>query len=164
MADVKEKKYLVDYGNPATGKFRLNDYPFYLISQIDHRYGVEMENVLRRHKMERVQWHILLILREKNPSSISEISERSGRKLSTLSRVIERMRIDELVSTAPRQSDMRSTDVFLNEAGVQALHKILKVASKQYEHVMDGFSAAEIEALRNHLKNILTRLHRSPYE
>jgi MarR family transcriptional regulator, organic hydroperoxide resistance regulator len=164
MSDVDDKKQNVDFGNPANDKFRLDNYPFYLVSQIDQRYGLEMEKVLGKHKMERVQWQILLILREKNPSSISELSERSGKKLSTVSRVIERMRNEDLVSTAPRKIDNRITDVFLNEAGRQALDKVLKVASKQYEHAINSFSKEEIKQLGEQLQRILVNLNRSPFE
>ena len=164
MSEAEEENNYLGFGNPANDEFYLADYPFYLIDQINHRYGVEMETVLRKHKMERSQWQILLILREKNPSSISELSERSGKKLSTVSRVIERMRNDDLVSTAPRESDNRITDVLLKSAGKQALGKVLKVASKQYERAISGFSEDEIRKIHLQLQGILANLNRSPFE
>ena len=164
MPDVEDKNLQIDFGNPANNKFRLDNYPFYLFDKINHLYGLEMESVLRKHNMERVQWQILLILREKNPSSISELSERSGRKLSTVSRTIERMRNDLMVSTAPRKTDNRVTDVSMNDAGMQALEKVLKVAGKQYEHAMNGYSDIEIQGLHEQLQGILSNLTRSCYE
>ena len=164
MSDVDDERQNVDFGNPANDKFRLDNYAFYLISQIDQRYGLEMEKVLGKHKTERVYWQLLLILREKNPSSIGELSERSGKKLSTVSRVIERMRNENLVSTAPRKTDMRITDVIINETGSKALDKVLKVASKQYERGISGFSEEEIKQLGGQLQRILVNLNRSPFE
>ena len=164
MPDVEDKNLQIDFGNPATINFRLDSYPFYLIDKINYLYGHEMEKVLRKHNMERVQWQILLVLREKNPSSISDLSERSGKKLSTVSRTIERMRNDNLVSTTPRKTDNRVTDVFLNEAGMQALEKILVVASKQYERAMEGYSEVEIRGLHDQLKLILANLARTPFD
>ena len=164
MPDVEDKNLQIDFGNPANNKFRLDNYPFYLVDKINHLYGLEMESVLRKHNMERVQWQILLILREKNPSSISELSERSGRKLSTVSRTIERMRNDLMVSTAPRKTDNRVTDVSMNDAGMQALEKVLIVAGKQYEHAMNGYSNIEIQGLHDQLQRILSNLTRSRYD
>jgi DNA-binding MarR family transcriptional regulator len=164
VPDVENRKKYIHFGDPASEDFKLDNYPFYLIHRINHRYGEEMEAALRKHKMERTKWQILLILREKNPSSISELSERSGKKLSTVSRVIERMRNDQLVNTSPRDSDNRITDVFLNKAGLQVLEKVLEVASKQYERSIAGFDEDEIRKIHVQLQNILTNLDRSPFE
>jgi DNA-binding MarR family transcriptional regulator len=164
VSDAEDKNHHIEFGDPACDEFTLANYPFYLIDQINHRYGVEMESVLRKYKMERTQWQILLVLREKNPSSISELSERSGKKLSTVSRAIERMRMDDLVSTSPRNSDNRVTDVFLNTAGLQTLEKVLKVASKQYRRAIDGFNEEEVKQIHHQLQRILSNLYRSPFE
>jgi DNA-binding MarR family transcriptional regulator len=159
-----EQKNSNVFGNPAKNNFSLSDYPFYLIHQINLSYGAEMEAVLRKHNMERTEWQILLILREKNPSSISELSERSGKKLSTVSRAIERMRKDDLVSTAPRQTDNRITDVVLNSSGLLALDKVLEVASRQYGRAIEGFSEEEVKKLHCQLQTILANLNRSPFD
>ena len=67
MPDVEDKNLQIDFGNPANNKFRLDNYPFYLVDKINHLYGLEMESVLRKHNMERVQWQILLISKGKEP-------------------------------------------------------------------------------------------------
>lgn len=152
------------FGNPASGEFRLADYPFYLMDMISSAYGEAMDDVLRRHNMERIQWQVLLILREQSPSSISELAGRSGRKLSTVSRTVERMRKDNLVRTTARDSDQRVTDVFLTEAGTKRIDKLIGIASKQYQHAMRGLSSAEIRGLQEKLRMIFENLDRSPYE
>lgn len=164
MSDEQTRDNAADFGNPASEDFHLQDYPFYLLSMIDHHYGVAMESVLSKMKMERIQWQLLLVLRERNPSSISELSEKSGRKLSTVSRIIERMRQDKLISTSARKSDNRITDVYLNEAGLSALDKVLSAASKQYRRAIRGFNEDEIRTLRDQLQRVLGNLDRSPYE
>ncbi len=160
----KDKDLQVSNGNPASKDFKLDNYPFYVIDRINHLYGLNIENVLRKQSLERVQWQILLVLKEKNPSSISELSERTGKKLSTVSRTIERMRNDKSISTLPRESDNRVTDVFLEEKGVQLLEKILNIASKQYQHAMTGFSENQIKNFQQQLDTILANLSRSRYE
>ena len=164
MSKRKDKELQLRNGNPLSKDFNLDNYPFYIIDRINHLYGLNMENVLRKQSMERVQWQILLVLKEKNPSSISELSERTGKKLSTVSRTIERMKADNNVSTLPRESDNRVTDVFLEAKGVELLEKILNIASKQYEHAMTGFSEIQIKNFQEQLDIILANLSRSPYE
>ena len=153
-----------DSGSPANSQFKLDNYPFYLISRIDHYYGSAMSQILANHGMERTQWQILLILRERNPSSISELAERSGKKLSTVSRMIERMRAESLVSTFPRKSDNRITEVQLNDSGFAALDKVIEIAARQYQRAILGLSNEEIESFTRQLQNILVNLERSPYE
>ena len=152
-----------DQNNPASDEFSLGRYLFYLIAHVDSQYGIEMEKVLQTIKIERTQWQILLCLREDNPSSISELSSRSGKKLSTVSRVIERMSKEGLVKCAPRKSDQRVTEVFLLEKGEESLKKVIHVASKQYERAIEGFSEEEVEQLRHSLKKVLQNLNRSPF-
>lgn len=158
------KEKTLDKNNPASDKFSLDRYLFYLINHVDYKYGVEMEKVLQSIKVERVRWQVLLALRENNPSSVSELSERCTKKLSTISRVVERMRSDGLVTTKPRETDQRVTDVFLQDAGKETLKKVISVASKQYERAMQGFSEGEIDNLRSSLQKIIHNLGRSPFE
>ena len=160
----KETALAVVNGNPLSEDFRLDNYPFYIVDRINHLYGLNMENVLRKQGLERVQWQILQVLKEKNPSSISELSQRTGKKLSTLSRTIERMRKADTVSTSPRKADNRVTDVFLEPAGIELLDKIVSIAGKQYQHAMTGFSEEQIKTLQQQLLSILANLSRSPYE
>ena len=153
-----------DDSNPASDYFRLSRYLFYLIFHVDARYGEEIDKILRTHNIERIHWQVLLCLREKNPSSISELAGLTRKKLSTISRVIERMRKDGLVKCAPRTTDQRITDVHLQASGERALEKIITVTSKQYERALDGFNSEETKNLRSYLQRILDNLDRSPFE
>jgi len=154
----------IDRGDPATTGFRLENYPFYLVAQVDHRYADGMEETLRPHGMDRPKWRVLLCLKEKNPSSIGEIAQLASMKLSTISRVADRMRKDGLVETAPREQDNRVTDVFITERGLEALDRILRVTSKQYQRALDGLDNDQVAVFCDTLRHILTNLKRSPLE
>ena len=75
---------------------------------------------------------MLLIMRENNPISISELATISGRKLSTVSRTIERMRNEKLVSTATRKSDQRVTEVNLEEKKLEIIYVGFDKNKKEY--------------------------------
>lgn len=154
----------ISAGDPANPEFHLEDYPFYLIAQVDHQYANDMEAVLRTHNMDRPKWRVLLCLKEKNPSSISEIAQMASMKLSTISRVTDRMRKEDLVQTAPREGDNRVTDVFITKAGSEALARVLRVASNQYHRALDGLSNEKVSEFRETLRQILHNLRRSPLE
>ena len=152
------------FGSPASEDFQLENYPFFLIDRINSSYGLAIENVLRKHNMERIQWQLLLIMREQDPVSISELARISGRKLSTVSRTIERMRNESLVSTATRKSDQRVTEVNLEAEGRQRLTMLIEVANRQYLHAMKGIGNREIGRLQEQLQIIFENLSRSPFE
>lgn len=162
MADTEVDPRRLDLGDPASPDFKLDNYPFYLIDRINHFYGLSMETILRKNRMERVQWQVLQLLRENNPSSISELAARGGIKLSTVSRTVERMRKSDMVSTARRTADRRITEVFLNPAGKQALDRIIRVASQQYRLAMSGHSKLDTRQLRDQLQRILANLETLP--
>ena len=152
------------FGSPASEDFSLENYPFFFIDRINNAYGLAIEHILRKHNMERIQWQLLLIMRENNPISISELATISGRKLSTVSRTIERMRNEKLVSTATRKSDQRVTEVNLEENGWERLTMLIEVANREYLHAMKGLDNRELKKLQEQLRSILENLSRSPFE
>lgn len=162
MPDEKDKSTNQHFGNPASSSFKLDDYPFYLVDMINSAYGQAMDEVLRRHNMERIQWQLLLIIREQSPISISELAERSGRKLSTVSRTIERMPKENLVSSSPRENDQRVTDVYIEDDGIKRTQILIETAGKQYQHAMKGLSSRDIKGFQEKLRLIIENLARSP--
>lgn len=123
-----------------------------------------MNSVLRSLGMERIRWQILLVLREFNSSSISELASRCNKKLSTVSRAVGRMEADGLVRCVHRPGDARVTDVLLREPGIQALEKVLQAAGSQYERALAQFTDSETRQLQDFLLRLLANLKRSPYE
>lgn len=160
---MKAKPSFTHRGNPRNREFRVEEYPFYLIDQVDHHYGAAMESVLRSLGMERIRWQVLLVLREYNPSSISELASRCNKKLSTVSRAVDRMETDGLVACSPRAGDARVTEVNLREEGRRTLAHVLKAAGSQYERALAGFSDPETRQLQEFLVRLLSNLKRSPY-
>jgi MarR family transcriptional regulator, organic hydroperoxide resistance regulator len=149
-------------GNPAEPEFSLEEYPFFLLAQVDAAYSDQMAEVLGAIGMNRPQWRVLMSLHQKAPRSMSELATLATMKLSTISRVVDRMRADGLVACAPRERDGRVTEVFLEPAGEAALQEIVRVAGLQYQRAMHGLSEARINALRDTLRHINANLRRSP--
>src|SRR6266850_8476118 len=81
-------------GDPLTRGFLLDNSPFYLIARSYGRYTHTMEDSLRSIGMDLPRWRVLMVVHEKNPSSISEIAEQSVLRLSTMTRVAQRLAND----------------------------------------------------------------------
>lgn len=161
---VDEARSSTAMGDPAAADFDLDHYPFFLIAQIDHAYSLQMESALRSIRMNRPKWRVLMALNQRSPRSVGELAGLATLKLSTISRVVERMRREGLVTCEPRASDNRVTNVLLEEPGRVMLSKIIRVASTQYRRAVAGLADQEIRQCLDLLERIRVNLQRSPLE
>ena len=121
-----------ELADPIREQFKLIDSPFYRLAQVEAVYQQRMTQSLKAVGMDLPRWRVLMILHEKSPSTVSEIAGRAVMKLSTMTKVAQRLAKEGLVKLSQNQRDARSTDVHLTEAGEQALAKIRDAASRIY--------------------------------
>jgi MarR family transcriptional regulator, organic hydroperoxide resistance regulator len=145
-------------GDPAHPQFRLADWPFYLIARTARRYEMDMEDALQRIDMDLPSWRAIMWLHEHNPSSVSEIAEHAVIRLSTMTRVVQRLEKRGLVTLARRAADARVTDVHITSNGEQVVEQVRAVASRIYQAAFKDFDAAEIETLNQLLRRIFGNL------
>ena len=148
--------------DPADESFLLEHSPFYLMAQANGIYTLLMERSLKAVGMDLPRWRVLMVLNEKSPSTISEISKRAAMKLSTMTKVAQRLAKEEFVTLASNERDARITDVRLLAKGEQAVVTIRSVASRIYREAMDEFSEKEVSALRDLLSKLAVRLDALP--
>ena len=81
---------------------------------------------LKPHDITLQQFNILRILRGQhpNPATIKLIRERMLDKMSDASRIVEKLRIKQLVERNIRTSDRRHVDVFITEKGLELLSQL----------------------------------------
>lgn len=154
----------LDRATPGAEAFRLADYPFYLMNHAAGRYNAEMAAALTAVRMDQAGWRILMILGESNPSSVSAIADAAVMKLSTTTRVVQRMQAEGLLKTALRESDNRVRDVFMTAKGEQVLARVRTVAANVFLHAASGLSAEEITVLNGFLRRIAENLSRSTFD
>jgi len=145
--------------DPAYSKFLLADSPFYLIARTSGRYAIDMHRILKSVGMDIPRWRALMVLRECNPSSVSEIAERTVIQLSTVTRVVQRLEKQGLVRLASRKTDGRKTDVSLTENGKAAVERVRECASRIYRLAFHDFTADEIETLNALLRRAFDNLN-----
>jgi DNA-binding MarR family transcriptional regulator len=149
-------------GDPGNEAFQIADSPFYLMARTTGRYGIDMENALRRIDMDMPSWRALMIVREKNPSSVSEIAERAVLRLSTMTRVVQRLEKRGLVEVAARERDARVTEVFITPAGESVVEQIRAIASRIYNIAFHDLTADEIGMLNQLLSRVFHNLAIQP--
>ena len=146
LADAKRR------GDPEFPDFQLADSPLYLIVRTAGRYAQELENALSASDMDLLSWRALMIVNEISPSSVSEIAERSVTRLSTMTRVVQRLERKKLVKLSKRPSDARVTEVHLTPLGKRCVERERGTAGEIYRRAVRDLSPADVSAL-----NMLTR-------
>ncbi|MEA3180926.1 MAG: hypothetical protein QOI59_4449 [Gammaproteobacteria bacterium] len=145
-------------GDPAHPEFRIADWPFYLIARTAGRYEMDMAQALRRVAMDVPSWRALMLLHESSPSGVSEMAESAVMRLSTMTRVVQRLQKSGLVRLTTRSADARVTEVHITASGEQALQQVRAVASRIYQSAFEDLDGAEIETLNGLLRRVFSNL------
>jgi MarR family transcriptional regulator, organic hydroperoxide resistance regulator len=152
LADAKRR------GDPEFPDFLLADSPLYLIVRTAGRYAQELENALNASDMDVLSWRALMIVNEISPSSVSEIAERSVTRLSTMTRVVQRLERKKLVKLAKRRSDARVTEVHLTPLGKRCVERERSTAGEIYRRAVRDLSASDIAVLNGLTRRIFANL------
>ncbi len=145
-------------GDPEVPGFALADSPLYLMVRAAGRYAQEMQNALSVSGMDLLSWRALMILEEVSPSSVSEIAERSVTRLSTMTRVVQRLEKRRFVKLAKRVSDARVTEVYLTPLGLRCVERERATAGEIYRRATRDLSAAEVAVLNDLMRRIFASL------
>lgn len=134
--------------------FEFRSWPFYWLAQADGRYLRQLEIALKAVSLDVPRWRVLMSLHEKGCASVSEIAEHAISKLPTMTRIVQRMEADGLVTLRPRRSDARVTEVSLTALGVSAGRQAWQAARSVYAHAFRDMSQGEIDMLRMLLRKL----------
>jgi MarR family transcriptional regulator, organic hydroperoxide resistance regulator len=141
-------------GDPAARGFRLENSPFFLMNQTIAAYGMAMERALRAVGMDIPRWRVLMLAHERGPLSVGRIAEDAVIKLSTVTKVVQRLRDDRLVRLRRSERDARVTEVELTPAGEEAVVVIRGAASRLYQSAFTDLTAAEVERMNSMLRRV----------
>jgi DNA-binding MarR family transcriptional regulator len=154
------KKRLSRY-NPASEDFHKEEFPFYWLARVYGRYTMSMEKLLKKVDLDIPRWRVLNILFENNEASISEICEHAIAKLSTITKIVYRMKDDGLVDTRPSAADGRVTQVSITEKGRQAFMTMHEVTDELFHKSFQGLTEAQIRKLNQVLAKVFDNLPES---
>lgn len=154
MAQKRKRK-----NDPSAADFSLEDYPFYLMTRTMAGYYAMLEKALKKAGVDQPRWRVLMILGAKNPSTMSELSERAVIKASTMTRLIQRMQRQGLVKSVRRPGDNRIAEVSLTPLGRERLKMVRAIGGQIFQRT---FGAVEDGKLKNFvaiLKRVIATLH-----
>ncbi len=101
------------------------------------------------------QYNILRILRGQhpNPATVKLIKKRMLDKMSDVSRLVEKLRLKQLVNRHTCESDRRNVDVYITEKGLKLLSE-LDPKEKEMEKFMANLNEVEIKLLNTYLDKL----------
>jgi DNA-binding MarR family transcriptional regulator len=111
--------------------------------------------VLKPYRLTTQQYNILRILRGQhpNPATIKLLKERMLDKMSDASRLVEKLRVKELVDRRICDKDRRNVDVLITQKGLDLLLEIDE-KEKEFEKLIDNLEVGEIKQLNNLLDKL----------
>jgi DNA-binding MarR family transcriptional regulator len=151
------KKRLSQY-NPASEDFKKEEFPFYWLARLSGVYTQQMERALAKVNGDIPTWRVLFILKENGTSSISEISLHAIAKLSTITKIVYRMKAEGLVDTTTSATDGRVTEVSLTEAGRKAIVAMQGATESIFARSFRGLTEAQITKLNKTLEIVFNNL------
>ncbi|MBS0542602.1 MAG: winged helix-turn-helix transcriptional regulator [Proteobacteria bacterium] len=140
---------------PAVAEdFSLEEFPFYWLAHAHAIYVLEMEKVLKKIGTDMPTRRVLLMLKLRGTASISDLSRHTIIKMSTLTRIVQRMRDEGLVETRTNPDDARVTDVLITPRGEELAARIEQSTRKVFARGYDGMPVEEMKALMQSLQKI----------
>ncbi len=138
----------------------LEDYLPYQLFRIVNQLTLNLKNDLRPAKMTLARWRTLSVLTATDGRSMGELAQYMVIEQPALSRVIDQMERDGLVTRRLASKDNRVVQVHLTDAGRQMFTQIRPLELRQYEQTIEGFRPAELEDLNKLLSRLWDNLDR----
>lgn len=144
--------------DPTQPEFVKEEFPFYWLARVHGVYTMEMEKALKPVGLDIPSWRTLIILNERGSSSVSEISLHAIAKLSTVTKLVYRMKGEGLVDTSTSDQDARVTVVHLTDLGRQAIERSQLATRHIFVRSFHGLTPLQIRKLNESLHQILDNL------
>jgi len=113
---------------------------------------------LQKHGVTVAQWAVLVVLWETDGLTQKELSQLVAVETATLSRTVDRMERDGLVTRDRSDVDRRQVHVRLTEYGAGLWRDLVPEAEANQERALAGISEDEEELLRTLLRRVITNM------
>lgn len=106
--------------------------------------------LLSKYNITTQQYNILRILRGQypNPTTINLLKDRMLDKMSDASRLVERLRIKELVERKNCEEDRRRAEVVISEKGLKVL-KELNILEEKFSEIFSNITEEEAKTVND---------------
>lgn len=149
-----------DAGGPVPDMDQFLPYLFHLITS---RLSGRMLDRLRPYGVTVQRWRVLMVLMRRDGRPIGELEQVTLIPQSALSRVVDQMARDGLVTRRASQRDSRRVEVHLTEHGCAMYRQLAPVSAEHAEAIVASFTGEERAALFAMLHRVLHNLDVPPF-
>lgn len=139
----------------------LEDYLPYQLFRIVNRLTLNLRNDLRPAKMTLSRWRTLSVLTASNGLSMGELASYMVIEQAALSRIVDQMERDKLVTRRLASDDNRVVRVYLEVAGRRMFEKIRPLELRHYEQAIEGIEMADLHQLSLQLHRLWENIDRN---
>lgn len=134
----------------------------YLINRITHRYNNNVRAELKAMGLTTLKVRIIVSLHIYDGLSVNELCIHAIAEQPTMSRVLDRLEKDGLVSRFVAENDSRSRLVKLSDAGKSLFGDIMPVMREANKDLLGCLEPGEREELLDLLTKILKHIRQNP--
>ncbi|MFM1990901.1 MAG: hypothetical protein RJA99_3858 [Pseudomonadota bacterium] len=128
----------------------------YLLARASHLISGQFHEHLAARKVPVMQWRVMAALWDA-PKSASEVAEIILQKQPTVSKLLERMRLQGLVDRVPDETDRRRVVVSLTPRGRRVAGPLIEAARGHERAVLEPFGERNAAALVDALQRLIDR-------
>lgn len=130
----------------------------YLLNRVTSRANQLWVKTLREHGLTIGRWQALSVLSRFDGSRIGTIADLSGGEQPAVSRVIDQMERDGLVTRRPALDDSRAVQVWITNGGRQLLDELMPHAEKFVARMVRTLNEQEIREMTGCLERLFSDL------
>jgi MarR family transcriptional regulator, organic hydroperoxide resistance regulator len=138
--------------------YRLTEAFPYLVNRVGVRVGEVFSRRLAEHDVTLPMYRVMAALREQGDQRLGDLAATTTVELTTLSRLIGIMVSRRLVSRTRTASNGRAVEINLTERGRVLLEQLMPLAIHHEQIALRGFSAEQIERLKQDLTKVYENL------
>ncbi len=132
----------------------LEDYLPYQLFRIVNRLTLNLKNDLRPAKMTLSRWRTLSVLNASDGCRMGELADYMVIEQAALSRIVDQMERDKLVTRRLASNDNRVVRVFLTAAGHRMFKELRPLELRHYAKLIEDLKQAELRNLDTSLQTL----------
>lgn len=148
---------------PLLGEIGLQRFAPYLMNRVMGRYNASLREDLAKLGLTTPKMRTLAVLSVNDGLLIGRLAVYAVVELSTLSRAIDALERENLVSRTPDAEDSRATRVSITEAGRAAFESLWPTMRRSYDRMFAGIDAAEHAAFVATLQKMLNNIRKHDF-
>jgi MarR family transcriptional regulator for hemolysin len=145
---------------PSFAEIGLEHFAPYLLNRISARWNSDLQLRLKEHSLSTIQMRTLAVLSIMSGATVNELAVYTVTEQSTMSRALEAMVREGLVSRQPRPGDARVREVHLTKAGRETFRRFWPEMHEAFMRMFAGLSESEYETLIRLLTRVLRNIRR----